>query len=78
MSHRKNRLSARLSVFTQQYARKAQRGVEPNDRGYSREIEALMKRLPAEDLSSLLSSEIDESPQSPRAKKEESDDQRLP
>jgi hypothetical protein len=60
MSRRTNRLSAELSAFAQQYRRKAQRGVEPNDRGYSREAEARMKRLPAEELSSLLNSEADE------------------
>ncbi|MEX6783679.1 hypothetical protein [Pseudomonas aeruginosa] len=60
MSRRTNRLSAELSAFAQQYKRKAQRGTEPNDRGYSREAEELMKRLPPEELSALLNSEVDE------------------
>ena len=64
MSHRRNRLSAELSMFVQQYGRRAQRGVEPNDRGYSREIEALMKRLPPEELSELLNSEEEQPAQS--------------
>ena len=60
MSRRTNRLAAQLSAFVQQYRKKAQRGVEPNDRQYSRESEAAMKRLPAEELSAVLSSETDD------------------
>ena len=60
MSRRTNRLAAQLSSFVQQYRRKAQRGVEPNDRQYSREAEETMKRLSAEELSQVLNSEIDE------------------
>lgn len=75
MSRRTNRLSAELSAFAQQYKRKAQRGVEPNDRGYSREAEALMKRLPAEELSALLSSETDELLPPVKPKKNPPDDQ---
>jgi predicted transcriptional regulator len=60
MSRRTNRLTAELSAFVQQYRRKAQRGVEPNDRGYSREAEELMKRLSPEELSALLNSESEE------------------
>ena len=60
MSRRTNRQSAELAAFAQQYERKAQRGVEPNDRGYSREAEALMKRLQPEELSEALSSEMEE------------------
>ena len=60
MSRRTNRLAAQLSAFIQQYRRKAQRGVEPNDRQYSREAEEAMKRLPPEELSAVLNSEVDE------------------
>jgi len=60
VSRRTNRLAAQLAAFVQQYRRKAQRGVEPNDRHYSREAENIMKRLPAEELSAVLSSETDE------------------
>ncbi len=60
MSRRTNRLAAELSAFVQQYRKKAQRGVEPNDRQYSREAEEAMKRLPAEELSAVLSSEADD------------------
>ncbi|MBZ8142856.1 hypothetical protein CLD22_23545 [Rubrivivax gelatinosus] len=60
MSRRTNRLTAQLSSFVMQYARRAQRGVEPNDRQYSREAEEAMKRLSPEELSAVLSSESDE------------------
>lgn len=60
MSSRTNRLAGQLSVFAQQYRRKAQRNTEPNDRKYSREAEAEMKRLPPEVLSELLAGEADE------------------
>ena len=38
----------------QQYARKSQRGQEPNDRQYSRKIEAKLKRMKPEELDELL------------------------
>jgi hypothetical protein len=60
MSRRTNRLAAQLSSFVKQYGRKAQRGEEPNDRQYSREAEQAMKRLPPEELSAVLNSELDE------------------
>ncbi|NBQ69726.1 MAG: hypothetical protein EBU46_13245 [Nitrosomonadaceae bacterium] len=47
-------LHARLSIFAKQYARKAQRGIEPNDRTYDAKLEKLMKSLPPEELSKLL------------------------
>jgi hypothetical protein len=43
-----------LGTFLQQYARKAQRGVEPNDRHYDRNLEAKLKRMNPEDLSRLM------------------------
>ena len=74
MSRRTNRLSAELSAFSQQYKRKAQRGIEPNDRGYSREAEELMKRLLPEELSNLLSAETEELLPLPKPKKRPPDD----
>ena len=47
-------LQARLATFARQYSRKAQKGQEPNDRRYDIKLENLMKRLPPEELSSLL------------------------
>lgn len=55
-SHRnKTILSGMLGRFVQEYGRKSQKGVEPNDRHHDRKVELLMKRLPAEELSELLS-----------------------
>lgn len=51
---RRERKAAELQLFVQKYGRKAQRGVEPNDRSYSRNTERLARRLPPLDLDSLL------------------------
>jgi hypothetical protein len=60
MSRRKEKLQAKIGAFVQQYARKAQRGQEPNDRGYSRAIEAKLKRMKPEELDELLNGEQDD------------------
>ena len=60
MSRRTNRLAGQLSSFVKQYGRKAQRGVEPNDRQYSREAEEAMKHMSPYELSELLNSDSDE------------------
>ncbi len=52
-------LTGRLGVFVKRYARKAQKGVEPNDRRYSTEVAELVKRLPPEELSALLSGDVE-------------------
>jgi hypothetical protein len=46
--------AAQVARFTSLYARKAQKGVEPNDRSYDREVERKVKRMSADDLDSLL------------------------
>jgi hypothetical protein len=46
--------AATVSVFVQRYGRRAQRGVEPNDRRYSREVEKALKQLKPEELDSLM------------------------
>jgi hypothetical protein len=51
------RLAGEIGLFVQQYGRKAQKGVEPNDRKYDHKIEQKMKRLSPSDLSDLLSDE---------------------
>jgi hypothetical protein len=64
-------LADQLGAFVQQYGRKAQKGVEPNDRKYSGKLEELVKHLPPEELSELLSGEIEE-PLPPKKKKKTS------
>lgn len=61
-------LIEKLGTFVQQYRRKAQHGVEKNDRKYDLKLEQIMKRLPREELSQLLSEEI--SPLPPLSEKE--------
>ena len=50
-------LRANFGSFMRQYTRKAQRGVEPNDRQYDRKVEEEIKRLSPEELSELMSGE---------------------
>jgi hypothetical protein len=51
----KSMLAGQLGRFVQQYARRAQKGWDPNDRSYDRKIEAKLKQLSPEELSELLS-----------------------
>jgi hypothetical protein len=46
--------AAAVSVFMLQFGGKAQRGVEPNDRRYSRDIEKALKQLKPEELDALI------------------------
>jgi hypothetical protein len=46
--------AATVAQFVKLYGRKAERGVEPNDRRYSRDLEKALKRLKPEKLDSLL------------------------
>ena len=48
-----------MCLFAQQYGRKAQRGVEPNDRRYSREMERKLKQLKPERLDLLMRDDED-------------------
>lgn len=56
---RKKWISANIGAFLRQYQRKAQRGVEPNDRQYDRNLEMRLKRMKAEDLSRLMGDDDD-------------------
>jgi hypothetical protein len=53
-SKRKKALESQIGTFDRQYKRKAQKGVEPNDRRYDRNFEKKIKRMPPEELSDLL------------------------
>ncbi|HBG18672.1 MAG TPA: hypothetical protein DDY32_05200 [Desulfobulbaceae bacterium] len=53
-SKRKKALESQIGAFDRQYKRKAQKGVEPNDRRYDRNFEKKIKRMPPEELSDLL------------------------
>ena len=53
-------LARHVGAFLRQYQRKAQKGVEPNDRKYDREVERIIRRLKPEDLDVLLNGDADE------------------
>jgi hypothetical protein len=50
---------AAVRTFVAEYGRKAQKGVEPNDRRYSEEIERLIKRMDPRELDTLLRDDED-------------------
>lgn len=58
MSNRGKRLQSEMGAFLKQYARKAQRGVEPNDRRYDRDMENKIKSMAPEDISKLMQGEF--------------------
>jgi hypothetical protein len=74
MSNRKKRLASTIIGFVQKYARKAQKGSDPNDRSYSREIEANLKQLSPEELSELMNAESDEFSPSKHARRKPTTD----
>ena len=51
--------AANLALFIKSYGRQSQKGVEPNDRQYSREEEEAIKRLRPEELDALLRDDED-------------------
>jgi hypothetical protein len=60
MSKRKDRLKAEIGRFLRQYGRRAHAGHDPNDRSYSREIEALVKRMSPEEFDALVNDSDDD------------------
>jgi hypothetical protein len=50
-------LRRNVGTFLRQYQRKAQRGVEPNDRNYDRKVEEELLRMRPEELSLLINEE---------------------
>ena len=46
--------AATVNVFVQQYGRKVQLGIEPNDRRYNRDVEKSLKQLKPDELDSLM------------------------
>jgi len=59
---RRAKEAATLQLFAKQYARKAQKGVEPNDRRYDQKIAERVRRMSPEELDSLLRDGEDENP----------------
>jgi hypothetical protein len=61
MSRKNKKLIAReIGTFLRLYGRKAQKGVEPNDRPYDPLIEHYLRRLKPEELDQMINGEDDE------------------
>ena len=54
MKKKKEDLKQRIAGFMQQYQRKKHPSHDPNDRGYDRKIEKLIKKMDPKDLDELL------------------------
>jgi hypothetical protein len=54
MSQRRRRLVGELGTFMRQYGRKAHPGHDPNDRGYDRGVERLVKKMDPAELDELI------------------------
>jgi hypothetical protein len=57
---RKQLKAAAVQLFVKQYARKAQKRTEPNDRKYSRDLEKALKAMNPLELSALIADEGEE------------------
>ena len=44
-SEKQSLRAADIAIFVRQYGRKAQKGVEPNDRKFNEDVERLVKRM---------------------------------
>ena len=53
-------MERQLGTFLRLYGRRAQKGVEPNDRPYDPAVEAYIMRLKPEDLDRLLNGDDDD------------------
>jgi len=60
MSKRGKKFKTELGTFLRQYGRKAQKGVEPNDRKYDEGIERIIKQMKPEEFSRLMSEDSEE------------------
>ena len=56
----KEKVTKELGTFLRQYARRAQKGQDPNDRTYDREIEKELGRLKPRELDLLINGDDDE------------------
>ncbi|HEY5339062.1 MAG TPA: hypothetical protein VIJ85_12715 [Rhizomicrobium sp.] len=60
VAEKKELLAGEMHLFVQEYGRKAQKGIEPNDRKYSRKIEKkIRKHIKPRVLDTLLRDEDD-------------------
>lgn len=61
---KREKLASDVAIYLKEVGRKAQKGQEPNDRGYDRELERKLRRMRPEDVDALIRSgeDDDESP----------------
>lgn len=57
---KKQRLAAATAHYLRQIGRQAQKGVEPNDRGFDRKLDEKLKRMRPEDVDALFRDGDDE------------------
>lgn len=57
---RHDRLANEVALFVQQVGRKAQKGVEPNDRKHDHELERRLKHMSPIDIDKLIRTDDDE------------------
>jgi hypothetical protein len=58
-AEKRARKAADLNLFVQQYGRKAQKGVEPNDRRYNEGVAKVVKTMRPDDLDRILREDED-------------------
>jgi len=56
----KQAIATRIGAFLQQYRRRSQKGQEPNDRGYDREIEQALRMLRPEDVDAIINDRLED------------------
>jgi hypothetical protein len=59
LDEKRARKAGELATFVRQYGRKAQRGVEPNDRRFDKHVLNAVKRMPPDQLDRLLREDED-------------------
>ncbi|MGD9794747.1 MAG: hypothetical protein AB7V43_14835 [Acidimicrobiia bacterium] len=59
MAWNRRKLQANFGSFMRQYGRRAHAGHDPNDRGYDRKVEKLVKQMSPEELDELINGERD-------------------
>ncbi|MGE0307495.1 MAG: hypothetical protein AB7N61_24950 [Acidimicrobiia bacterium] len=59
MAWNRRKLQANLGTFIRQYGRRSHAGHDPNDRGYDRKVEKLVKQMSPEELDEMINGERD-------------------
>lgn len=57
MAYSKKKIKSAIGIFLKQYKRKSNKCCDPNDRGYDRKLERIVKKMDPTELSGLMSGE---------------------